>query len=103
MQQVCNKRGIDVVVSHGWWERYCSQDPNISLQSAAMLSQARVMGVNDEANDEYFDHLERILTEYNLLDNQVATSTWMKVEWKLIDPKSLKVVASKVRRMQQVM
>ena len=31
VQQICDSRGIDAVVSHGWWERFCGRHPNVSL------------------------------------------------------------------------
>ena len=94
VQEVCNKRNIDAVVSHGWWERFCGRHPNVSLRSCAVLSQARARGTNPEAIDEYFDILEQTLTEYDLLDKPGNIFN-MDETGMPIDPKSLKVVAAK--------
>ena len=95
VQQICDQRNIDAVVSHGWWERFCSRHPKISLRSAAVLSYARVRGASQEAIDEYFDILENILnTEYDLLDKPGSIFNMDETSMP-IDPKAFKVVTAK--------
>ena len=65
VQRICNSRKLDVIVSLGWWERFCQRHPDISLRTASMLSRSRVIGSNTEAIDTYFDILEDTLVEYD--------------------------------------
>ena len=62
VQNVCTQRGIDVSVSHGWWEGFCSRHQNITLREAANLSHKRMQGASCEAMTAYFEALEETLT-----------------------------------------
>ena len=54
VQQICDLRGQDVCVTHGWWERFCARHPEVSLRSASVLSHSRVMGASQEAPESVF-------------------------------------------------
>ncbi len=50
VQDVCDHRGIETKVSHGWWERMCQcqRHPSLTLRAAANLSRARMLGSSFE-------------------------------------------------------
>ena len=68
VQEVVRRKGIDVRVTHGWWDAFRRRHPNITLRTAAQLSYARVVGSNPTIIMKYFDLLEQTLTDNELLD-----------------------------------
>lgn len=54
VQEVCNKRNIDAVVSYGWWERAIEMYTSEVVLCCLKLEPE---GTNLEAIDEYFDIL----------------------------------------------
>lgn len=60
MQEIINKKGIETTLSEGWWERFKSSHPSITLRVAAPLSYTRAMASDKESLDRYFDLLEHI-------------------------------------------
>ena len=61
IQEIVSKKGIDTVISEGWWERFEQRHPNISLRVAAPLSFARAMAPDRESLNHYFGLLEDTL------------------------------------------
>ena len=68
VQNVCDKKGLIVEVTHGWWEGFCHRHPNISLRSTSSLSYSRATATDSESLSTYFDILEDTLDEYKLRD-----------------------------------
>jgi len=68
VQRICDSKQIDTFISHGWWERFYQRHSNLSLRTAATLSQARVKGSTPEEIDAYFDTLEQTLVDNHLLE-----------------------------------
>ena len=68
VQRVCDSRGLNVNVTHGWWERFCHRHDGFSLRIAAPLSHARRKGANPAVLNAYFDMLEDALSENDLAD-----------------------------------
>ena len=68
VQRICFGKGLDVSVTHEWWEGFCHQHPSIVLHTPAHLSIARVKATDPEVFSHYFDLLESTLCEYDLLD-----------------------------------
>lgn len=94
VQQICDLRGLEVFVTHGWWERFCARHPKVSLRSASVLSHSRAMGACPEALNEYFDVYEYTLKKYNLEDKPGSLFNMDETGMPL-DPKSWKVVVPK--------
>lgn len=67
-QRFCNSRDMDVQVTHGWWQKFCFRNPQISLRTTSALSYARAKGQNTEALSSYFDILEDTFNEHKLHD-----------------------------------
>ena len=68
VQNVCDHKGLQVTVSHGWWERFCQRNKGFSLRVPSSLSTARHQGTNKRVMEAYFDMLEETLEENNLTD-----------------------------------
>ena len=68
VQEVVNRKGYTVHVSHGWWDSFRRRHPNLTLRTASPLSHARVMGSDPAVIGKYFDLLERTLSDNHLLD-----------------------------------
>lgn len=67
VQEVVNRKGYTVRVSHGWWDSYRRRHPNLVLRTASPLSYARVMGCDPTVICKFYDLLERTLSDNNLL------------------------------------
>lgn len=67
-QRVCNRKGLDVRVTHGWWESFSRRHPELVLRVPAKLSLARAKASDPEVISSYFDMLEKVLEEYELHD-----------------------------------
>ena len=68
VQRACFARGLNVNVTHGWWEAFCRRHPVISLRTTSGLSVARAKASNPEVISSYFDMLEDVLLENELVD-----------------------------------
>ena len=68
VQRICFGKGLDVFVTHEWWEGFCHRHPSIVLCTPAHLSIARAKATDSEVFSHYFDLLESTLCEYDLLD-----------------------------------
>ena len=63
------KHGIEnVIVSHGWWDRFCQRHAHLALRAGESLSYRRAMAMNCETIDGYFNHLESVLKKNTLSD-----------------------------------
>ena len=68
VQEVVNRKGYNVQVSHGWWESFRRRHPNLSLRTASPLSYARIVGSDPNIIGRYFDLLERTLTDNSFVE-----------------------------------
>ena len=66
VQRVCNERGIDRVVTHGWWESFCRRHAEVTLRVTAPLSASRAKSTDSYVIHKYFDMLQTTLEEYDL-------------------------------------
>ena len=69
VQEVVNGKGIEAVISDGWWERFKKCHPSITLREAASLSYARAMASDQECLENYFDLLENTLKINGVFDD----------------------------------
>ena len=68
VQRIAESRGVDRQISNGWWEKFCTRNPSITLRASVPLSKARAEATDSEIIDGYFDLLEKTMAEYDLLD-----------------------------------
>ena len=66
-QELVNLKGLNVRVSHGWWESFRRRHPQLSLRTASPLSYARVVGSDLTIIAKYFNLLKHTLVD-ELLD-----------------------------------
>ena len=63
-----DSRGLAKSVGNGWWESFCRRHPNLTLRSAAPLSQGRAVASDPDTLQRYFDLLEQTIDENGLRD-----------------------------------
>ena len=63
-----SRKGLKVHVTHGWWEGFRRRHPEVALRTAAPLSYARAVASNPDIIDAYYDLLECIFVDNDLLD-----------------------------------
>ena len=68
VQQIIDEKGITATVSSGWWERFCSRHPKVTLRAAVPFSLARAMATDSEVINKYFNMLEECLQQNNILN-----------------------------------
>ena len=92
VQRVCHERGIERVVTHGWWESFCRRHSEVTLRVTAPLSTARAKATDIDVINKYFDMFQATLEEYNLV--QKPCQLFNIDETGLpISPKPLKMVS----------
>ena len=60
VQSFVDGKGIDTIVTNGWWERFCQQHPEVTLRTPVPLS---AIASGCESVNNYFDLLEETLLE----------------------------------------
>ena len=68
---VAKKRGLeegDVSVTKGWWASFQKRHPQLTLRGAEALSYARAVAEDPEILSSYYDTLEKVLRDNDLLD-----------------------------------
>ena len=70
VQKTVEKKGVDTEKfnGEGWWSRFMSRNPKLSLRTADPLSKARADAVTQDKIDKYFKLLESTLEEHDLAD-----------------------------------
>ena len=93
VQQLINERGIQRIVTHGWWESFCHRHTNVTLRTTAPLSLSRAKASDVGVMNKYFDMLQSTINEYDLTDKPCQ---WFNMDetGMPLSPKPLKMVAS---------
>lgn len=91
VQRLCDRNGIQKVVSHGWWESFCRRHRNLTLRVTAPLSLSRAKATDVGVINKYFDMLEATLLEYDLHDKPCQLFNIDETGMPL-DPKPLRLV-----------
>ena len=58
VKNVCEKKGLNVEVYHGWWEGFCHHHPNVSVRTTPSLSYSIAATSDSDSLCNYFDILE---------------------------------------------
>ena len=66
VQQCLMMRGLEITVTHGWWESFCRRHPELKLRTGERLAYIRMVSSTSETLDNYFDLLESTLVENDL-------------------------------------
>jgi len=66
---ISNKLGLDspIVVSHGWWDRFCQRHPHLVLHAGEGIAFKQLAAMNKEIIDHYYNLLEETMSDNNLL------------------------------------
>ena len=91
VQQIVDDKGIDTIVTYGWWERFRKRHPSLTVRVAVPFSLSRAIASDPEMLDRYFDMLEECLKQNELLDKAPFIFNCDESGMPL-NPKSLKVV-----------
>ena len=97
VQRIVDGKGIDTIVTNGWWERFCQRHPEVTLRTPAPLSFSRAIASDRESINSYFDLLEETLLENNIL-NKPSNIFNLDESGFPLNPRPLKVLCRKGSR-----
>ena len=66
-QQIVDHKGINTMVTRGWWKRFCQRNPQLSHRTAVPLSVARAVATDEHVIDRYFEMLTDTLSNNGLM------------------------------------
>lgn len=66
-QQIVDRKGINTMVTRGWWKRFCQRNPQLSHRTAVPLSVARAVATDEHVMDRYFEMLTDTLSNNGLM------------------------------------
>ena len=69
VRSVVAKKGLNVVVSTGWWGSFQRRHPDVTIRRAEHVSYARAVSSSPEIIDHYYNVLEQ-----TLVDNELQSS-----------------------------
>lgn len=61
-------KGCSISLTNGWWEKFKSRHPDLSVRTAERLAYSRAVASNSTILESYLEMLQRTLEEYNILD-----------------------------------
>ena len=65
---VSKKRGLEhFSVTHGWWDRFRSRHPNLTLRAGESLAYVRAASTSRQVIDHYFKMLEDVIEKNHLI------------------------------------
>ena len=85
------RKGVERVVSNGWWNKFLCRHPHLQTRTPATLSVSRARASTRECIDAYFDLLENTLQETGLADYPALYFNMDETGFAL-DPKPSKTV-----------
>ena len=94
VQHIVDNKGMSVVVTRGWWDRFRQRHPHLTLRTTVPLSYVRVIAQDEEVIASYFDLLENTLVQNNILDSPSKIYNCDETGMPL-NPKPLKGVCQK--------
>ena len=68
LQCMVNAKGIQKMVTRGWWQKFCEHHRELCHRTAVPLSVARAMATDQNVLDRYFDMLTDTLSDNGLLN-----------------------------------
>ena len=66
-QQIVDRKGINTMVTRGWWKRFCQRNPQLSHRTAVPLTVARAMATDAHVMNCYFEMLTDTLSDNGLI------------------------------------
>ena len=68
VQAVVLKKGMEVQISHGWWDSFRKRHPEVVLRAPEPLSYVRLAATQQPILEKYCDLLQCTLEEYGLMN-----------------------------------
>ena len=100
VQSVVHQKGINVIVTNGWWDSFRKRHPSLSLRNPEQLSHVRATCTSPEVLDHYFDILEKTLDQNDLSSKPCQIYNCDEIGIPL-DPAPPKVIARKGQKHTQ--
>ena len=94
VQNIVDSKGIDTLVSSGWWQAFCKRNPTVTLRAPAPLSKARAYATDPELISRYYDLLEETLVQHDL-EHKPCQIYNMDETGLPLNPKSMKCIYKK--------
>ena len=94
VQNVVNQKGINVTVTCSWWKSFKSRHKELVLRNPETLTHSRLVGASDSNIENYFDLLERTITEAGINERPCQIFNLDESGFPL-SPKPPKVIAKK--------
>ena len=91
------RKGVERVVTNGWWNKFLCRHPLLASQTPATLSVSRARASTRECINSYFDLLENTLQETGLADYPALYFNMDETGFAL-DPKPNKTVHLRVEK-----
>ena len=67
IQTIAESKGTQHLITDGWWNSFIKIHPDATLRAPVPMPQARVRATDEEIMENYFNLLEAIFQEYDLL------------------------------------
>ena len=68
VQNIVNAKGIQKMVTRGWWQKFCERHRELCHRTAVPLSVARAMATDLNVLDRYFDMLTETFVDNGLIN-----------------------------------
>ena len=68
VQNVVDKKGMNVKVSNSWWKSFRSRHTDSTVRTAEVLTYLRLKGSSDQIIGNYFNLLETTISHHKLAD-----------------------------------
>ena len=94
VKRLMEKKRDNALVTSGWWQSFRGWHQNLTLRAPAHLSKACAEPTDPAMFTRYFDLLEEVSTENDLLDRPCQIFN-MDESGKPLDPPHVKVVAER--------
>ena len=94
VQEIVDKKGINVTVSANWWKSFKTRHKDIVLRTPETLTHSRIVGASPAQLEAYFDLLEKTISSYDLVEHPCLIFNLDESGFPL-NPKSTKVIARK--------
>ena len=97
VQNVVDKKGLDVTLLSSWWKSFRSQHKDLTFRDPETLTHARVTGACDAMLENYLHLLETTLIEAKLMERPCQIFNLDESGF-LLNPKPPKVISKKVAK-----
>ena len=69
VQEIVDKKGINVTVSASWWKSFKTRHKDIVLCTPETLTHSRIVGASPAQLEAYFDLIAKTISSYDLVEH----------------------------------